>query len=130
MNKTIQVYILNVDSAYEGDFSHKIRLFTNQSKAIEAYRAAVKDTLDSCMNDDDTPPIDITGLDPDFDKWEGSYVKEIFESGTDEDPTYSTIVYLYGEYADDHTEVSLKKEPLEIEGQSFGLTNRKIHNKI
>lgn len=132
MKKTIQVYILNNDSAYDGDFSHKTSLFADSAEAVTAYKKAVADAEESCQNDGGVRPIDLDGVDPDdYNNYDGAYVKEDTSSGTDEEPNYCTTVYMMGEYADDHIEVTLIRRPLEVEGKAFiGLTKENIHDKI
>ena len=128
---TIEVYVLNEDSTYEGDFNHKTTLFADQKEAIAAYHKAVADAEDACTING-VKALDLTGVDPDdYNNYDGAYVKEDTSSGTDEDPNYCTLLYKMGEYADDHIEISINKHPLVIKGGVHaGLTKENIHDKI
>lgn len=132
MKKTIQIYILNNNSAYNGDFSHKISLFADSAEAVTAYKKAVAEAEESCIIDGGVRPIDLDGVDPDdYNNYDGAYVKEDISSGTDEDPNYCTMVYMMGYYNNDHVEITLTRCPLEVEGKLFvGLTKENIHDKI
>ena len=132
MKKTIQVYILNNDSAYDGDFNHKVSLFADPAEAVAEYKKTVAEAENACQNDGGAAPIDLEGVDPDdYNNYDGAYVKEDTSSGTDEDPNYCTMVYMMGDYINDHIEVTLTRWPLEIEGRPFvGLTKENIHDKI
>ena len=103
-----KVYVLSNDGVYEGDYTHSIEIYRDSANAQRAYEAWVAKALNDCTTSDGTKPEDITDVDPDEvnDNYDGQYVYEQHHGAAG---GFSTQIYLYGSYADDHIEILLQE---------------------
>ena len=129
-NDEILVYVLIEESTYNGDDACKVTLFIDKDEALVRYEESKEELLKACDNDGE-PPTDITDATPDFDTYEGFYVYEKHENDTPDGVFNDLLIYLMGEYADDHAYIRLKTEKLNLKKvRSNHLTINKIHSKI